>query len=270
MKTFLGSAPILVAALLVLLGISGTVTAGQGTEYGRHGWYSGYTGDLSESDIKALNEERKAFFDSTRDLRQDIYSKELELRSELVKKTPDTKKATTLQAQISKLESEFDQKRLAHMLNMRKISPYAGMPGTGMMGSEMMGDDDGDRNFSYGGRFMGPGRGYGMMGRDYGMGSGMMGRGGNDAGRGREWMGGSPGERESSRGPGRMQTPLKEDDARSVVERYLTSTGNPNLKLGKITEREDVFEAQIVTKDNSLVDKLLIDKSTGWMHPANQ
>jgi len=268
MKTIFRSAPILVAALLVLLGISGTVTAGQGKESGRHGWYSGYTGDLSESEIKALNEERKAFFDSTRDLRQDIYSKELELRSELVKKTPDTKKATTLQAQISKLESEFDQKRLAHMLNMRKMSPYAGMPGTGMMGPAMMGGDDGDRNSSYGGRLMGPGRGYGMMDRDYGMGSGMIGRGGNDAGR--EWMEGSPGERESSRGPGRMQTPLKEDDAKSIVERYLISTRNPNLKLGKITEREDVFEAQIVTKDNSLVDKLLIDKSTGWMHPANQ
>jgi hypothetical protein len=268
MKAILRSTSILVAALLVLLGISRVVAAGQGTEYGRHGWYSGYTGDLSENEIKALNEERKAFFDNTRDLRQDIYSKELELQSELAKKTPDAKKATTLQTEISKLESEFDQKRLAYMLKMRKISPYAGMPGTGMIGPEMMGDDDGGRNSSYGGRFMGPGRGYGMMGRDYGMGSGMMGWDGNGAGR--QWMGGSPGERESSRGSGRMQTPLKEDDARSVVERYLISTRNSNLKLGKITEREDVFEAQIVTKENSLVDKLLIDKSTGWMHPANQ
>jgi len=50
----------------------------------------------------------------------------------------------------------------------------------------------------------------------------------------------------------------------------LDSTRNPNLKLGKITEREDVFEAQIVTNDNFLVDKLLIDKSMGWMHPGNQ
>ena len=56
MKTIFRSIPILVAALLVMLGISGTVTAGQGTEYGRHGWYSGYTGDLSENEIKALNE----------------------------------------------------------------------------------------------------------------------------------------------------------------------------------------------------------------------
>ena len=65
-----------------------------------------------------------------------------------------------------------------------------------------------------------------------------------------------------------MQTPLKEDDARSVVEKYLTSTRNPNLKLGKITEGEDVFEAEIVTKDGSLVDKVIVDKSNGWMRPA--
>jgi hypothetical protein len=48
----------------------------------------------------------------------------------------------------------------------------------------------------------------------------------------------------------------------------LQSTRNPNLKLGKITEQGDAFEAEIVTKEGSLVDKLLVDKSTGWMHPA--
>ena len=30
------------------------------------------------------------------------------------------------------------------------------------------------------------------------------------------------------------------------------------------------YEVEVVTKDGSLVDKLLIEKSTGWMHPANQ
>ena len=44
---------------------------------------------------------------------------------------------------------------------------------------------------------------------------------------------------------------------------------NPNLKLGKITEQDEVFEVEIVTKDGSQVDKLLVDKSTGWMYPAN-
>jgi hypothetical protein len=72
-------------------------------------------------------------------------------------------------------------------------------------------------------------------------------------------------------GPGsnRLETPLQEGGARAVVENYLQSTRNPNLKLGKITEQGDAFEAEIVTKEGSLVDKLLVDKSTGWMHPAN-
>ena len=28
------------------------------------------------------------------------------------------------------------------------------------------------------------------------------------------------------------------------------------------------FEADVVTKDNSLADKILVDKNTGWMRPA--
>ena len=153
------------------------------------------------------------------------------------------------------------------------------------MGPGMMGDDDGNRDCPYGGRSMGPGRGYGMMGRGYGMGSGtMMGQGsgmgpgmmghgygmGSGYGRGPGSMGKAPEQGEIGPGAGRLETPLKEDGARTVVENYLQSTRNPNLKLGKITEQGDAFEAEIVTKDGSLVDKLLVEKSTGWMHPANQ
>jgi hypothetical protein len=50
-----------------------------------------------------------------------------------------------------------------------------------------------------------------------------------------------------------------------MLDDYLRSTGNPNLKLGEINERESVFEAEILTKQGSLVDKLTVDKNTGWM-----
>jgi hypothetical protein len=50
-----------------------------------------------------------------------------------------------------------------------------------------------------------------------------------------------------------------------MLENYLTSTRNPNLKLGKITEKGAYYEAEIVTKNNSLVDKILVDRYTGWM-----
>jgi len=82
-------------------------------------------------------------------------------------------------------------------------------------------------------------------------------------------MGRAPGQGEMGSGSSRLETPLQEEGARMVVENYLQSTRNPNLKLGKTTDQGDAFETEIVTKDGSLVDKLLVDKSTGWMRPAN-
>ena len=64
------------------------------------------------------------------------------------------------------------------------------------------------------------------------------------------------------------QKPIDKDQAESIVENYLKSTGNPNLKLGGIKDEGQNFEADVVTKDNSLADKILIDKNTGWMRPA--
>ena len=51
--------------------------------------------------------------------------KELELRSELYKENPDVPKAKVLQKEISKLESELDQKRIDHMIKIRKLNPNA-------------------------------------------------------------------------------------------------------------------------------------------------
>jgi len=64
------------------------------------------------------------------------------------------------------------------------------------------------------------------------------------------------------------QKPIDKDQAKSIVENYLKSTGNPNLKLGDIKDEGQNFEADVVTKDNSLADKILIDKNSGWMRPA--
>ena len=43
---------------------------------------------------------------------------------------------------------------------------------------------------------------------------------------------------------------------------------NPNLKLGAIKDAGSAFEAEIVTKDDSLVDKIMVDKATGWMRSS--
>jgi hypothetical protein len=103
------------------------------------------------------------------------------------------------------------------------------------------------------GRGMGPGR----MGYGRGMGPGMM-----HHGYGMMSPGYGPGY------PSPYQQPrgeLDEDSVRKMLKNYIRSVRNPNLKLGKIEDKGSRFEAQILTKDDSLVDKISVDKRTGWM-----
>jgi hypothetical protein len=111
---------------------------------------------------------------------------------------------------------------------------------------------------------MGYGMGAGMMrGWGYGMGPGMMGRGWGH-GMGPGMMGPGYG---GQYGPQyqQPQKPLDEKEAKEILENYLKSTRNPNLKLGKITDKGTYFEADVVTKNNDLVNRLDVDKNTGWM-----
>ena len=108
--------------------------------YGMHDGYGeqeyGYQGRLGENEIKEMEKERDAFFQDTENLRRDVYARELALRSELAKENPDTKQAADLQKELSGLYSQLDEKRIEHMIKMRKISPNAGM---GFMGGNHMG-----------------------------------------------------------------------------------------------------------------------------------
>jgi len=134
-----------ILALSAVVALSVTAYAGWGMGYGPgeeqcmrgmggRGPGSGHMmGNISDDEAKKINDERDAFFKATEDLRQDIYAKELELNSELAKKNTDTEKAVKLQKEISKLESEFDQKRLDHMIKMKKINPNMAR-GFGMLG----------------------------------------------------------------------------------------------------------------------------------------
>jgi len=111
-----------------------------------------------------------------------------------------------------------------------------------------------------------------------GMGRGMKMRGGiNSRGCGDQMMGRGYGKqcRMMRRGWGQcpeygpqylmISKPLTEKEAKTILENYLTSTRNPNLTLGRILEKDTCFEIEILTRDNSLVDKMLLDKSSGWM-----
>ncbi len=127
---------------------------GQGQGYGPRGYGGqGYQSNLSEQEMTKLNQERRAFFETTSDLREKLYQKELALRSELAKSEPDAQKAAGIQKEISGLESELDQKRLEHRMKMRKDFPQLGFKGQGYgrggrgMGRGMYGGGD-----CYGGR----------------------------------------------------------------------------------------------------------------------
>jgi len=130
---------LITVAALAIVGFGVNAFADWGMGYGHMGgghrgagWHHssgygpGYKGNLSETDIETMQKERQAFFSATEDLRRERYQKELALRSELAKENPDTQKATDLQKEISKFNSELDQKRLEHMIAMRKINPNAG------------------------------------------------------------------------------------------------------------------------------------------------
>jgi hypothetical protein len=75
-------------------------------------------------------------------------------------------------------------------------------------------------------------------------------------------------DRENPQHMNRHMGPLEKEDAAEIVENYIQSTRNPNLKAGKIEDTGNAFKAQIVTKDNSLVEEVLIDKRSGYMRPA--
>lgn len=59
------------------------------------------------------------------------------------------------------------------------------------------------------------------------------------------------------------------DDVRAIVAGRLAMRGNKRLKVGNVQEKDaDTVIAEIVTVDNSLVDRLAIDRHTGRPTPV--
>jgi hypothetical protein len=108
-----------------------------------------------------------------------------------------------------------------------------------------------------GGQGMGPG----MTGGAYGFGPGMTGM--------------TPGEMKRSFLGAcegipyvRPNKTVDMKEAKMLLESCIQSTRNPNLKLGAIKDQGTDYEATITTKSNVLVDRILMDKKTGWMRSA--
>ena len=164
---------VIVVTIIGIVGFAATSFAGRGHGWGKgwgggycngpgSGWSQkgyggpGYQSNMSDEQIETFNSERQAFFNDTGDLRQSIYQKQLELRSEMAKKEVDEKKALSLQKEISDLKGQMAQKRIQHRIKMQKENP----------------EFFSDRGFRYSGR----GKGRGFYGQ--GMGRGFQGQGG--------------------------------------------------------------------------------------------
>ncbi len=259
---------------------------------GFHGWGDSQAADKTPADTESsparqegedrkdiyeqLSREREAFFEETRSMREEIHQKRLELSSELAKSDPDAERAAAVQKEISDRRAELDRKRLEHYFRMKQIDPDVGRGGYGACpncpfqdrergyrgGYGMMAPDDGrhrmyGRGDGEGRRMMGPGYGrHHMWGPGYGMGPG--------------YRGGGQGMMDRERTPEASGSggEVSQSEAGGIVSDYLKSTRNPNLTLGKLTDAGDAYEAEILTKDGSLVDKVLVDKATGYMRPA--
>lgn len=95
----------------------------------------------------------------------------------------------------------------------------------------------------------------GMMGHGM-MGHGMMGHG---------WSGPRGESDWHSMGFSVSGLTLTKEQAAQIAQAHVQALGNPNLKLGQVIEFEPYYEAPIVTREGSFVEKLLVDKRTGWV-----
>lgn len=150
-----GKIALTIVTTIAVIGIAGYALAGWGGRGGHMRGYGGsgncpgygYGAGLAPEEYQALEQQRSEFFKETEGPRQELYAKQLALRSELAKETPDAARASELQKDISNLESQIDQKRLEYAIKNRDAAP-------------------------------GFGRGYGKgYGRGYGRGGHMMGYG---------------------------------------------------------------------------------------------
>jgi Spy/CpxP family protein refolding chaperone len=151
----------LVAVAFIAAGANAFAGKGMGKQdtdqgYGNHHRkgncaYGQMNADLTPEQREQMDAERQAFFNATKTQRQDLYAKRLELRAEMAKSDADIQKATALQKEVSALQAGLDQKRLEHIMAMRKINPDAGRGF--MMGDRGMGH--GGKGHHGGGQGMG-------------------------------------------------------------------------------------------------------------------
>ncbi len=127
-----------VAAILFIAGIvatqafgfmgGGNHMGGNSSGYGNHMGYgmmgNGYMmGNLSVEDQQKMLDQMNTFFASTKDIREQLYQKQVELNAESAKPEKDQAKIETLEKDLFDLSSRFEKQRFDHMLTVRKLFP---------------------------------------------------------------------------------------------------------------------------------------------------
>lgn len=129
-----------------------------------------------------------------------------------------------------------------------------------------------------GGWGYGPGWMHGWMMSGYGPGPG-YGPGWMHGGYGPRWCWQTygrygvtgPGAQPGQQADQQQQAKLTVDDVKVRMERWLAYQGNPHIKLGAVKETgPDTITADIVTTNNSLVQRFDIDRNTGFYRPADE
>ena len=96
---------------------------GGGPEY-CPGYGSGYE-NLTDEQKTKMEKLHKEHYDEMAKLRKDIWSKKADLNSLLNATSPDAEKVMALQKEVSDLQANMDQARIAFHLEAKKIAPDA-------------------------------------------------------------------------------------------------------------------------------------------------
>jgi hypothetical protein len=109
-----------------------------------------------------------------------------------------------------------------------------------------------------------PGGWWGMMGPNWMAGPGAW--SGHGRGMMREYEPGVTGSRWNAPW---QNLDLSTDDVKSYFDRWIAWLGNPRLKVGEVKEKDaDTIVADIVTKDNSLVQRFVVNRRNGFIQPS--
>ncbi len=130
---------IIVLTIAAVFGLSALAFAGWGGMPGpgmhRGGGpgyhHQGYYGNVSPEESAQFEQQWAEFYNETAETRQQLQEKQLALRAELAKQSPDADRALTLQREISALRGEMDQKRLEYDIQAGGVSTGYGRGGRG-------------------------------------------------------------------------------------------------------------------------------------------